>query len=292
MIDTLCSLMVMFFVFSVLGWIMEVVLKYFEFGRFINRGFLIGPYCPVYGFGVVIVTVVVGGFAIRKGTAGEIFLVGMILCGALEYFTGWYMEKLFHARWWDYSEMPMNLHGRIWIGNLILFGLACVVIVKFIDPMFFYLTDKCPVWIMRLSTVVIILVMSTDYVISHLLMNKIRNAIEDQPGDNTEEISIKIRAMLADKNIWLRRISDAFNNMQARPRKIMQEYKSALAEYRKARKKSRKLWRNAEKALHRGFSRKDAERIRKDSALVLKEAREKMQKIQDRFKIFHGTDNK
>lgn len=74
MLDTVCTLILMFFVFSCAGWIMEVVLKYFEFHRFINRGFLIGPYCPIYGFGVVAVTVVVGGMVGRHGTLGEVFL--------------------------------------------------------------------------------------------------------------------------------------------------------------------------------------------------------------------------
>ena len=106
MLDTVCTLILMFFVFSCAGWIMEVVLKYFEFHRFINRGFLIGPYCPIYGFGVVAVTVVVGGMVGRHGTLGEVFFAGMVMCGALEYFTSWYMEKMFHARWWDYSAKP------------------------------------------------------------------------------------------------------------------------------------------------------------------------------------------
>lgn len=135
-LSLLWMLVLEFFLFSCLGWVMEVTLKYIQFHRFINRGFLIGPYCPIYGWGVVTVTLVVGGLAVRRGTLGETFLAGMVLCGALEYFTSWYMEKRFHARWWDYSQKPMNLHGRIWIGNLLLFGAACVVIVHVIDPAF------------------------------------------------------------------------------------------------------------------------------------------------------------
>lgn len=126
----ICILVITFFVFSVLGWLMEVMLKYIQFHRFINRGFLIGPYCPIYGCGVVVISVVVGGIFGKHGTYGDIFLAGVVICGALEYFVSWYMEKAFHARWWDYSGKPMNLNGRIWIGNLVLFGLASVIIVK------------------------------------------------------------------------------------------------------------------------------------------------------------------
>ena len=131
------QLVILFFIFAILGWMMEVILKYIKFHHFINRGFLIGPYCPIYGAGVVVVTVLVGGLIGYTGTIVETFFAGFVICGALEYFTSWYMEKLFHARWWDYSQKPMNLNGRIWIGNLILFGLASVVIVKGIAPRYF-----------------------------------------------------------------------------------------------------------------------------------------------------------
>lgn len=101
--QTIAELIVLFFCYSVAGWCMEVILKYIQFHRFINRGFLIGPYCPIYGSGAVVVTVLVGGLI---GNASYIvtFLASFVLCGVLEYFVSWYMEKMFHARWWDYSQ--------------------------------------------------------------------------------------------------------------------------------------------------------------------------------------------
>lgn len=137
-----CQLVILFFLFSCIGWLMEVLLKFIQYRRFINRGFLIGPYCPIYGIGSVAVTLLVGGLVGREGSVWEIFWAGYVLCGILEYFTSWYMEKCFHARWWDYSNKPMNLHGRIWVGNLLLFGIASVLIVCLIDPLFFLLVKK------------------------------------------------------------------------------------------------------------------------------------------------------
>lgn len=99
-----CQLIILFFIFSVVGWMIEVTLKYIQYHRFINRGFMIGPYCPIYGSGVVAITVCVGGLVGVTGSVGDTFLAGFVICGALEYFTSWYMEKLFHARWWDYSK--------------------------------------------------------------------------------------------------------------------------------------------------------------------------------------------
>ena len=94
--QTIAELIVLFFCYSVAGWCMEVILKYIQFHRFINRGFLIGPYCPIYGSGAVVVTVLVGGLI---GNASYIvtFLASFVLCGVLEYFVSWYMEKMFHG---------------------------------------------------------------------------------------------------------------------------------------------------------------------------------------------------
>lgn len=283
MLNTICMLIVMFFVFSCAGWIMEVILKYFEFHRFINRGFLIGPYCPVYGFGVVTATVVVGGMVGRHGTLGEVFLAGTVLCGALEYFTSWYMEKMFHARWWDYSTKPMNLHGRIWIGNLILFGIGCVIIVDFIDPLFFRIMSRCSDTALYIMSGAIVAVMLADSIISHFLMNEVKDAIEEQSGDNTEEISKRIHALLKNKNVLMRRIHNAFGNMQARPRAVMKEYKAALAQYRAAkRNKKRVLRRISMKSVQMNINK---EKLITDAVSALNDAKAKLKRLQDKFKI-------
>lgn len=232
----LWMLVLEFFLFSCLGWVMEVTLKYIQFHRFINRGFLIGPYCPIYGWGVVTVTLVVGGLAVRRGTLGETFLAGMVLCGALEYFTSWYMEKRFHARWWDYSQKPMNLHGRIWIGNLLLFGAACVVIVHVIDPVFFRWMEQWDPQVLRLTALGVIVLMATDYVTAHFLMGVVRREIDGQAGDNTEEISKQVHALLHDRNLLIRRIHQAYPNLQARPGRLTQQLRDARKAYKQAAK--------------------------------------------------------
>ena len=227
---------IMLFIFSVLGWIMEVTLKFIQYRRFINRGFLIGPYCPIYGFGVVGVTILVGGLIGRAGTYPETFMAGFIICGFLEYMTSFYMEKMFHARWWDYSNKPMNLHGRIWIGNLILFGLASVIIVKLIDPHYFnYIETINPLIISVLAWIIIVLMVS-DYTLSHILMNIVKKEIDNSTGDNTEEISRQIHELLRNRNALHRRILQAYPDFKVLPHNFVQEYKQAKREYRKARK--------------------------------------------------------
>lgn len=225
---TLVSMfIVIFFLFSVAGWCMEVTLKFIQYRRFINRGFLIGPYCPIYGWGAVAVTLIVGGLLARRGTIGETFLAGMVVCGALEYFTSWYMEKLFHARWWDYSTKPMNLHGRIWIGNLLLFGAASVVIVKGIVPFLLRALGKLPALTVELMAGCIVVLMLLDNIVSHYLMNVVKQQIDTQEGDSTEEISQKVRELLKTRGVLLRRIQSAYPTAQARSRRLVAEWKQA-----------------------------------------------------------------
>ena len=227
---------IMLFLFSILGWGMEVTLKFIQYHRFINRGFLIGPYCPIYGFGVVGVTILVGGLLGRAGTYPETFMAGFVICGFLEYMTSLYMEKMFHARWWDYSNKPMNLHGRIWIGNLILFGLASVIIVKLIDPHYFnFIATIDPLIISVLAWIIIILMVS-DYILSHILMNIVKKEIDNSTGDNTEEISRQIHELLRNRSALHRRILQAYPDFKVLPHNFMTKYKQAKKDYQEARK--------------------------------------------------------
>lgn len=227
---------IMLFIFSILGWIMEVTLKFIQYHRFINRGFLIGPYCPIYGFGVVGVTILVGGLIGRAGTYPETFMAGFIICGFLEYMTSFYMEKMFHARWWDYSNKPMNLHGRIWIGNLILFGIASVIIVKFIDPYYFNYIETVNPFAVSIIAWMIIILMVGDYILSHILMNIVKKEIDNSTGDNTEEISRQIHELLRNRSALQRRILQAYPDFRVLPHNFVEKYKQAKKDYQKARK--------------------------------------------------------
>ena len=133
---TLVQLILLFFAYSMVGWIIEVVGKYRQFHRFINRGFLTGPWLPIYGSGCVLITIAVESLAGLEYGIGTTFAISFVLCGVLEYMVSFVMEKRYHARWWDYSQKPMNLHGRIWIGNLILFGLGGVLVIHLANPVF------------------------------------------------------------------------------------------------------------------------------------------------------------
>lgn len=126
----LISYLFFFAIYSVLGWIYETVLCSIEAGHTVNRGFLNGPYCPIYGFGAVLFLILLG----RETSPILIFLFGALIATATEYVTSVIMERLFNARWWDYSKFKFNLNGRVCLGASVIFGAFALLLIKVIHP--------------------------------------------------------------------------------------------------------------------------------------------------------------
>ena len=120
-----------FFVYAFLGWCTEVSYAALRTGKFVNRGFLNGPVCPIYGCGVVVVLV---GLTPLKGNFVLLFLGSVVLTSVLEWATGFVLEKLFRQRWWDYSDKPFNLGGYICLEFSIMWGFACLFVVDILHP--------------------------------------------------------------------------------------------------------------------------------------------------------------
>ncbi|WP_051227089.1 putative ABC transporter permease [Butyrivibrio sp. MC2013] len=117
-----------FTVFSFVGWLWESVLYTVLSGKLDNRGFLYGPLCPIYGFGAIIAARVFGGFV---GRPVFLFFICMVSSAILEYLTSFILEKFFGARWWDYSTIPFNVHGRICLSCSMAFGFAGVILLPY-----------------------------------------------------------------------------------------------------------------------------------------------------------------
>lgn len=229
-LQQICYLVLLFFVFSVLGWCMEVFLKYIQYHHFINRGFLIGPYCPIYGSGIVFITVMVSILSGMESSVGTTFSISFIGCGILEYAVSYYLEKKFHARWWDYSTKPMNLHGRIWIGNLFLFGIGGTLVIEVINPIMYSLFDRIPERSLYALSSLIVFVMSVDYLTSHFVMKFVKSSVENSEADNTESISKEIKLLMSNKSILYRRIADAYPDVIYRTDRINQRMREIKEE--------------------------------------------------------------
>lgn len=128
---TFIKIHICFFIYSIIGWIWESFLcSSVELKKLVNRGFFLGPYCPIYGLGATLSYLLLRDI----GSATLIFILASIVSCTIEYIVGYILEKIFKDRWWNYDNYPFQLHGRVCLYGLVIFGLANVVIVKISTP--------------------------------------------------------------------------------------------------------------------------------------------------------------
>ncbi len=224
------NVVLLFFIFGFAGWCMEVVLKYIQYHRFINRGFLTGPLCPIYGCGAVLISVVIGNLASVESGPVMTFALSFVICGAVEYLTSLNLEKVFHARWWDYSQKPMNLHGRVWIGNLLLFGLAGVAIIHVLNPALYEAFDLVPLRSRAIVATVLLMILVTDFVISCFVLKLVKAGVDSSEADNTEEISREVRQLLTNRSYFYKRFSDAYPEVVYKTERVQARIAAVKAE--------------------------------------------------------------
>ena len=168
--ESLIKYVLLFFFYSFAGWCLETTYCSLGEKRFINRGFLTGPLCPIYGAAATVLTVMI--YNPFKDNMLAVFVLGIILCDIVEYVTSYVMEKLFNARWWDYTYELLNVSGRICLKHSLYWGVISIVFIRLIHPSIDRAYDKIPedytVWI--LSVVVVIFVLD--------LINAVRKAAD------------------------------------------------------------------------------------------------------------------
>ena len=222
MIHTICIYFLLFITYAVLGWCMEVIVKFIEYKRFINRGFLIGCYCPIYGMGAVLVTLLLGNFTNRPLL---LFFLSVTIASMLEYTTSWAMEKIFHARWWDYSKDKFNINGRICLATIIPFGVLSAVILYILNPIFMKLFERLEKKTTIIIASIIGVIFLVDIVISTIILLTFKNDNKHVEKDNTEEMSKKVRKIIASRGWGQRRLVIAFPNLKYVGTRIMENAK-------------------------------------------------------------------
>lgn len=189
-----------FLIYAFLGWCSEVAFAAVNKGKFVNRGFLNGPVCPIYGFGMLIVVTALWGL---KGNLILLFLGSAALTTALEFVTGFVLEKFFHDKWWDYSDMPFNIKGYICLKFTVLWGLAATFIVGAVHRFVYMLIVKMPAVPGIILLSVFAAAFITDFVITVtelakmpkklgalLEAEKALRAISDKIGENISDTTI------------------------------------------------------------------------------------------------------
>ena len=208
----------LYFIYSIIGWFVEVGLAFYEHKKFVNRGFLIGPYCPIYGVGCLLLTILLSKYINEPGV---IFAFSIFICATLEYLTSYLMEKIFKLRWWDYSNMKFNINGRICLETLIPFGIIGVLVVKYISPFLINTVNSINFNVLVIINIIILSILITDILISFNVVFNLKNVTRNLNKDSTEEIKKAIYKFIHNNIFMYNRIVKAFPNMK----KIINEQK-------------------------------------------------------------------
>lgn len=217
----------LFFLYAFMGWGCEVAFAACKQGRFVNRGFLNGPVCPIYGFGVIGVVLALRPVA---NSLPLLYLGSVLLTTAIEFVTGWALERLFHARWWDYSEMPLNIMGYVCMLFSMIWGLACMVIVKWVHPVFEHGARAFPNWLCIAMDAMFCAMFVVDLCATVSAVRKLSDrlvklseaagelhAISDEIGQTISDTALNAREKVLERaeNVQQRR-TEAMEQMEAR----------------------------------------------------------------------------
>lgn len=213
MINDILILFLLFITYSIIGYLVEVCYSYFETKDFtFNRGFLIGPYIPIFGVGSIIITLVLTKY---RNDILILFIIGAVLSAILEYITSVILEKIFKLRWWDYSKYKYNINGRICLEVASLFGIGAVVIIKLLNPIFYKALLLIPQSYILLISIIIFLVFITDFIITIFIMSKIKiNFTKYIKVDATSAIKKEVTNSLRKYIYLISRILNAFPTIQ------------------------------------------------------------------------------
>lgn len=200
----------LFMTYSFIGWIIEIIDRFKVNKKIVNRGFLIGPYIPIYGSCAIVMVLLL--HSVKSPTI--LFLSCILIASIGEYLTSYIMEKIFHARWWDYSDYKFNLNGRICLINCLGFGVLGFILIKYLNNFLYNIYSNFSITTINILFYTLIIIFTIDLIVSFNVIFKIKNmSLKFVNPDNTNEITKKVRELI--KNNWLvKRLFMAFPNVK------------------------------------------------------------------------------
>lgn len=227
-------LFLLFIIYSFIGWLTEVIFVFICEKKLVDRGFLIGPCCPIYGCGGILINLTLTKYYDSPIT---LFVMAMFICALLEYITSYLLEKLFKARWWDYTQFKFNINGRICLEILGLFGILGCFIIYFVDPLLNKFLSLLSPNIINILAIIFGIMFIIDLSISLKIISNFKNAtLQFRNKDNTEEITKKVKETLAQKSFFNKRLIIAFPNLKAVIVSIKNEFKKTKIELKLTKK--------------------------------------------------------
>jgi len=205
-----------FLYWSAFGWIVEVIVRTLETGEFEDRGFLNAPICPIYGFGVVIVYLTLS----RLKSIIALYVLSVVICSAIELFVGLLLEKMFHAKWWDYSNEKFNYKGYICLKISLLWGVACLLVVKTVQPAIIKLVGYIPYTAGNIILIIAAIVIIIDTICSVCEVLNFNNKLKQIE---------KISEILNNSSLKIG------GNISGEVQEIIQKYEKILEQAKKTR---------------------------------------------------------
>lgn len=205
----------LFIIYSFIGWIMEILITTTDRKKIVNRGFLIGPYLPIYGTGALSIIIVLKPY---HHDYFVLFIMSILVCSTIEYITSYLMEKFFKARWWDYSHIPFNLNGRICLAFSLFFGFMGSLIVLINNHLYSFL-NNVPLILTIIVFSLLALIFLTDLIISFNIVNKIKLSANNLRKDYSEEITEKVKQALENNSFLIKRLLKAFPDIKISQKK-------------------------------------------------------------------------
>ena len=222
MINVVAKYFILFIIYSFIGWCMEVLTVLIPKKKFVNRGFLIGPYCPIYGYGCLLIIILLKN---NLDDPLALFLKAIVICSLLEYFTSFFMEKLFNARWWDYSNKKFNINGRICLETMLPFGILACLVMYVLNPFFESKINLLPDLAVLIIAGILFVIYLVDNIVSFKIISGFSKTVKKVAKDSTEEITNKVRSVLKQKNILTKRLTEAFPKFQAKLKEMTRRKK-------------------------------------------------------------------
>ncbi len=237
------QLILMFFIYSFGGWIVEVIFcRLFDTHKFVNRGFLTGPICPIYGFGAIFVVIFLTKY---MSSPIVLYFMSIVIASILEYTTSYIMEKVFKNRWWDYSQYKYNINGRICLETMIPFGFLALFMMYILNPFILSTLDTMPDNIIKYSAITLSILTIIDIILSFNIIITLKNISSNIRCDSTEAITKKVKEILFSKTILHRRLIESFPDMKVFNKRIilknkLNKDKEKLRQEKKKAKEKRK----------------------------------------------------
>lgn len=239
-----CFYFVLFIIYSVLGWIVETIMCSLIEKKWVkDRGFLMGPYCPIYGTGAIAMILFLSKY---KNDLLTFFILAIVYASILEYVVSYLLEKIFKARWWDYSDKKFNVNGRICLTNCVLFGFMGILVVYFINPLLSHLLSQIPQTYFIVFAIIIFTFFLIDIIISFSIISKLELNLQNIRKDSSSEIAEEVNKVLNQNKKQYHHLYNSFPKLKFKfhTEEISDQIKKTIDEFEKKMDKQKQEMKN------------------------------------------------